>query len=568
MILCLLAVPVAAHAGRVLILPFKMNSPQDATYLQQGILDMLASRLEWEGHVQVISKPEAKRAFQQAGGDISEAKAKQLGQSLGADYVLFGSVTVAGESVNLDAKMVDVTGQKAPVTVFSQSKGMDGVIPEVNAFASKINNQVFGRSEMAGKAPTAPAPSASVGSPGPAPAGSDTSPSRRHPDYLLTGEEGRNLSPLNPNFIAAVGAEEKEGSFWRSPSIPIAMVGMDIGDVDADGKNEMVFASINTVYVARLENGQFTRLATYEGHARNHFLTVDVADINGDGRAEIFISSQSGVKASSMVLDYRKGQLVPIVQESPWYYRVVDLGTGPVLLGQRGGSTGDNLFYGKVQVMKASGGSYVPTTPLNVSDEFNVFNFVIAPLSGEEKDYIVTVNDDGKLAIFSRSGQDIWTSRDYFAGTQTYLQREYKSTEYEGRILDEDKETKKRVYIPGRILIEDLNDDGKKEIVIAVNERSDSKYVARWRSYDNGSIMSLSFYQMAARENWRSKKLPGFMPDYQIKDYNNDGRKELVVALVIKFGVGMTESRSAIVAYELATPEEMRASEKKREQNW
>ena len=76
------------------------------------------------------------------------------------------------------------------------------------------------------------------------------SPSRRHPDYLLTGEEGRNLSPLNPNFIAAVGAEEKEGSFWRSPSIPIAIVGMDIGDVDGDGKNEMVFSSRNTLYVA------------------------------------------------------------------------------------------------------------------------------------------------------------------------------------------------------------------------------------------------------------------------------------------------------------------------------
>ena len=134
-----------------------MNSPQDVTYLQQGILDMLASRLEWEGHVQVVSKPEAKRAFQQAGGDISETKARQLGKSLGADYVLFGSVTVAGESVNLDAKMVDLTGQRAPVTVFSQSKGMDGVIPEVNAFATRINNQVFGRSGQPGTAPAAPA---------------------------------------------------------------------------------------------------------------------------------------------------------------------------------------------------------------------------------------------------------------------------------------------------------------------------------------------------------------------------------------------------------------------------
>jgi TolB-like protein len=568
-ILCLLAVPAVAQANRVLILPFKMNSPQDATYLQQGILDMLTSRLEWEGRVQVISKPEAKRAFQQAGGDISEAKARQLGQGLGANYVLFGSVTVAGESVNLDAKMVDVTGQKAPVTVFSQSRGMDGVIPEVNAFASKINSQVFGRSGQPGPAPTAPAAGPAVGSAGPAPAGSQSLPAhRRHPDYLLTGEEGRNLSPLNPNFIAAVGAEEKEGQFWRSPSIPIAMVGMDVGDVDADGKNEMVFASRTTLYVARLENGQFRRLATYEGHARNRFLTVDVADINGDGRAEIFVSNQSDVKASSFVFDFRNGKLTPIVENANWYYRVVNFGTGPTLLGQRGGGTDDDLFYGRVQVMKASGGSYVPSSQLTVPSEFNVFNFVIAPLAGEEKDYIVSVNSSDKLAIFSRSGQDVWTSREYFAGTQNYMVREYGSQEYEGRMLDEGKEAKKRIYIPGRILIEDLNDDGKKEIIVAINQRSDSKYVARWRSYDTGSIISLSFFQMAARENWRSRKLPGYMPDYHIADYNNDGRKELVVALVIKYGVGIAESRSAIVAYELATPEEMRAAEQKRQQNW
>ena len=318
----------------------------------------------------------------------------------------------------------------------------------------------------------------------------------------------------------------------------------------------------------RLENGQFRRLATYEGHARNRFLTVDVADINRDGRAEIFVSNQSGVKASSYVFDYRNGKVTPIVENSPWYYRVVDFGAGPTLLGQRGGSTGDDLFYGRVQVMKASGGSYAPSSQLTVPSEFNVFNFVVAPLAGEEKDYIVNVNDNGKLAIFSRSGQDIWTSRDYFAGTQNYMVREYAATEYEGRILDEDKETKKRVFIPGRILIEDLNEDGKKEIIVSVNERSDSKYVARWRSYDNGSIMSLSFFQMAARENWRSRKLPGFMPDYHIKDYNNDGRKELVVALVIKFGVGIAESRSAIVAYELASAAEMRAAEEKRQNNW
>ena len=76
----------------------------------------------------------------------------------------------------------------------------------------------------------------------------------------------------------------------------------------------------------------------------------------------------------------------------------------------------------------------------------------------------------------------------------------------------------------------------------------------------------MSFDELAVRENWHSRKLPGFLVDYQVKDYDNDGKLDLIVAANTKYGEGMVSSRSTIVAYQLASPEEIRKAEQERKQ--
>ncbi len=51
-------------------------------------------------------------------------------------------------------------------------------------------------------------------------------------------------------------------------------------------------------------------------------------------------------------------------------------------------------------------------------------------------------------------------------------------------------------------------------------------------------------------ENWHTKKINGYVADYAIKDVDNDGNPEIVLALVQS--VGLTESnRSVIVVYKM-----------------
>ena len=76
-------------------------------------------------------------------GPTNEANALKAGQALGANFVIFGSLTVFGESVSLDAKILDVKKSEILITAYDQTKGMDGVIPTV-----RISLNVVGFSKI------------------------------------------------------------------------------------------------------------------------------------------------------------------------------------------------------------------------------------------------------------------------------------------------------------------------------------------------------------------------------------------------------------------------------------
>ena len=110
------------------------------------------------------------------------------------------------------------------------------------------------------------------------------------------------------------------------------------------------------------------------------------------------------------------------------------------------------------------------------------------------------------MIVDSDSGEQLWKSREDFAGTQTYLKMPFDNTTM---ILDDlEKDSERRYYIPSRLLTADLDGDQVSELIIAKNERAYTTILARVREFKKGTIHSLSYNQMAMRQNWRSKDLP------------------------------------------------------------
>ena len=130
---------------KIAILPFNMNADRDLTFLQEGIMDMIRTRLAWKGEVDILEKKAVKKETAHIEGHLDSDSALTVGKALQADYVILGSLTVFGESVSIDARILDVAKGEEQVTAFNQSKGMDEVIPTVNQFAQDINAKIMGR---------------------------------------------------------------------------------------------------------------------------------------------------------------------------------------------------------------------------------------------------------------------------------------------------------------------------------------------------------------------------------------------------------------------------------------
>jgi len=540
LILTLIQAPLsyAKKPQKVAVLPFVMNAERDLSFLREGILDMLASRLFWKDKVVVIEKRLIREAMKGHQGPITPEYAAEIGQKLDADYVLYGSLTIFAQSVSMDATMASLKKKKPPVTVFVQTKGMEAVIPEINKFAQKVNAKIFGRPYM-------------------------------DPEfaYVPRGAYARPVdsgaSPLNPNFMRYHQVDVQDHSFWKSKRFQTEIRGMDIGDVTGDGLNEIVLLEGTKLNVYKYQDGVLQRIATHDSYDRSPFLVVDVADINGNGRAEIFASKVCDTSVTSVVLEMEGRVLRPLVKQSPWFFRVMSWpGKGQVLLGQEknpgniGGEAGliRDYFRGGIFALSWDGSKskYVQSEESPLLDVPRVFlyNFAIGDLGGDPEPEIVMIDRNERLHILDGTGEEIHKSSDVYGGTLNFL---VTNPETSNR-RDASREW---LFIPARILILDLDKNGKNEVIINQNKSSTMGLTQRFKAFSDGKIVSLSWTGLALDPNWESRKLSGCLSDYQVKDLDNDGNPDLVVSLLQQRGAKFFQkARSLVVSYKLKMKEE------------
>ncbi len=546
LILISVGIPLSAFAKvlQVSIVPFKVNAEKDLSFLKDGIVDMLSSRLFWEDRVNIINRQATEKASAAVGEPLNESKARKLGTTLGADYVLFGSLTVFGNSVSIDAKMVDVSGKKQTLTFFNQSQGMDQVIPGINLFASDINEKEFGRVTGTRRvAPSAQAPSAQTGQ-------AETEV-RSHPDKLVAGgfsesdtTDSQKTAP-GPEFITTQRTREHSGKFWKSQDFRYLINGIALGDVDGDGKIETVIITPHDVQIFRFENNRFVKIIPkLSENSYQNFIGVDVADINGNGYAEIFVTSLNALKTNltSFVLEYDGQNFNKIVKESSWYYRVVELPErGRVLFGQRQKGMSTDPFAGEIFEMAWQDADYVPENKILPPKRANLMGFTFGNAMNTGQDVVVAYDQNDFIRIIQPSGEIVWNSSERYGGsTLNFL------------LPKTEPDSENYLYLPMCIHIRDFDGDGKYEVIAAINYDVTKRLLERFRKFTNSQIEVLSWDGLGLSRVWQTRKISGHIRDFEIGDFNNDGNAELVAAVIMKEGsmVGTTP-KSSLIAYEL-----------------
>ena len=107
------------------------------------------------------------------------------------------------------------------------------------------------------------------------------------------------------------------------------------------------------------------------------------------------------------------------------------------------------------------------------------------------------------------------------------------------------------VYISSPIFAYDVNEDGKKEVVICKNDSKAGRIFTDFRWFGSGRVHFMDWDEAGLVSQWTSQKLSGTVVGYQVADVDNDGLKELVVANVTSesYFVGIPKSR--LVVYDL-----------------
>jgi len=149
-ILLVSATVVAKDKYTVTVLPFALHSADNIEYVRQGIGDMLTSRIAVPDKIDVTGKDVVQNILSKTGiKELNPMDVQKIGQQLKSDYVVWGSITKIGSSISIDGKLIDITGGKSDVGVFSQSQTLDEVIPKINNFSQRIVQHILGTTAAA-----------------------------------------------------------------------------------------------------------------------------------------------------------------------------------------------------------------------------------------------------------------------------------------------------------------------------------------------------------------------------------------------------------------------------------
>lgn len=535
-LLIILPISVFAAAKTVAIVPFKINSEKEVGFMRDGIYDMLASRLAKEGEVEVLGRAQVEKALASISGGFSEARARDLGRLLGADFVLFGSLTALGNSISIDSKMVDVAGTKPTLSLFEQSEDAGGIVSRVNLMATEINEKILGRTPAA-KALAAPQA---------APTGQAPPPdSQQHPEKMFRRQAGFGSEGRESPFASDTGGgREFNPQLWRSMNYNLVFNGIALGDVDGDGKVETVIITPKSVLIYRFDQGRSQKTQEITEGIRGINIAVDVADINGNGTPEIFVTCLAPTRRAleSFVLEYDGKSFKRIVEGASWYFRVCATpDRGKVLLGQEHRSGAP--FSGRISEMIWRSGRYEPEVDvLATNREVNVLGLTISDLVEGQKETVVAYDSRNHIRVLEPGGKEIYKTPDIFGGSTLYSTGDRTDT----------GEAERPLYYTMRLL--SLKDkDGKNRILVVKNHDVVGMKMEKYREFTESQLMAFNWDGLGLTQDWRTRKLAGGIRDFAIGDFNNDGKDELVAAVVIDEGRSIAGTpKCTLIALEFA----------------
>ena len=151
-IIALLLIPLnIAHSidsVKVVVLPFEIHARKDLSSLQNEILNVIKTYIKEEGAL--ILTPEAVPAVTLWKTSQRYDDMRNFGIKNGADYIVWGSLTLIGQKFSLDVKMIKSLGEDPPQIFIKEGQGLENLSGVVKQLARDIGMKLFKREKVSG----------------------------------------------------------------------------------------------------------------------------------------------------------------------------------------------------------------------------------------------------------------------------------------------------------------------------------------------------------------------------------------------------------------------------------
>ena len=518
------------------LLPLKINAQKDLSYLKNGIRNMLSSRLIANTGYKIADASLIEKNLSASGPLVQPDQLQDLGEKIGADFVLTVELTSIGTSYSLDAKVYTSDGSLPVETFYSSANNENELISAVDKLALDIAERSFKKRIPAPSVPAVAYPTTPD-----SPAAPSSSFQTAHPDraFIQPGQYGQ-LTGSSP-FIRPMGLSGHMG-FTKTQNLNLSIQGLDVGDIDGDGADDVVIASPNKITAYHIIGNRLQKFGEVSTLVKNRLISVNIADLDNNGKAEIYATGIDWVTPDSFAVEWDGKDFTYLFKDEKWYVKPMDVpGPGLILAGQPGGI--DSPFTSGIYEMEIINGSLQSKDQLPVPDKINLYDFSMADLDGDGKVELITIDQADRLKVLQTSGRQRWKGDDRFGGSLRYVGGRSRYARGSGPssakedIDGLEEVSEDRSYIPSRIVVEDINNDNLPDIIVNKNLSTASRVLKNLKNYPSGEIHGLFWNGIGLSELWHTKKLDGYVASYQlVKDKQDNNKAVLYVGLVLQTG--------------------------------
>ncbi|TRO82230.1 FG-GAP repeat domain-containing protein [Desulfuromonas acetexigens] len=358
--------------------------------------------------------------------------------------------------------------------------------------------------------PVAAAPSVSAPAMMPAPTGAAIIAAPAPTGSSVVGD----FSPA----IVRQNLAEAERGVWVSPAVKEPLVGVEVGELDGDGKLETALLYAHRIDITRFADGASETIAQVDLGKGRKALAIDGADLNGDGQLELYITAAFDDRLSSMIVSAGADGYQVRKTNINYYFRNVDLpGEGVVLLAQGMGDEHQD-FAGPIFRVQGNGNDIQQGAKVEVPNPIRLYSFSPLTANGSGGDSIAYLSHLDNLQIFSASGEKLWEGSERMGGSEEFI------TRVDPTKRPQDGDNTRDAYLQARL---GRGDAG--EILIPVNEGD--WFRARGKTFRKSKLTAMVWNGQELLEAWHTREQNGYMADFRLADIDNDGQKEVVMAI-------------------------------------